>query len=837
MPRKIRTFLIVSGTTTALLLVVWFLLALYIQAHKKELLQDITKQLNKNIQGSLIIEDMEPSFIVTLPYFSVRLKNVSLRDSLWDRHHHDLLTAGRIYVQLNPLSLLRGNPTIHEVDLDHGTVYLFTDNTGYTNSYLLQRRDTSAIKSKSQAVFNKLTLSDMKVVFEDNIKHKLFHFDIDKLSGKIEYRDTGWVLKTLIKARIKQLTFNTAKGSFLKDKYLIANVHLDYSYNLKSLTMVEQPLYLDDHLYKTKVHINFIGVPQFEIAVSTKEIKFRDAANLTAPNIAHHFDSFDLAKPVDVNALINGRMVYRDTPMVVVQWHIKNNTLMSPIGNIEKCSLDGTFTNEAVAGGRHNDYNSELDISHLKGTYLGVPFSADTVHVSNLKVPALYCHIKAAFPIQQLNSLTGSETINFDAGKADADIIYKGGISENDTIRPYLKGYARIDNAGITYLPRNIAFTNVYALLQFDGSNLYIRNVHLKSGQSSLAMDGAVGNFLNLYFNSPEKILINWNIRSPFINLNEFSSFFKKPKYYRNPIVRHYQKLRILRKLDVVLNACNVDMQMQVSKLVYRTFAASGISANILLARDGVNVKYVNLTHAGGTLNINGNIINQGRDSRTISIHANIDKVKIDQLFYAFDNFGQDAITTKNIKGTLSAKVDLAGLLNENAKILPNSMQGKVAFKIDNGALIHFESLENISKYAFKKRNLSYLTFGSVTDELIIDREKIIIPPMLIRTSAINMKVDGVYAPPKGTDINIEVPLRNTKEDSADLQSKKIEKNWQKGLVLYLKATNSNDGKLKIGWDRSKGILKNTNKDERNDRREKRQKRRDKRHIQSRKPK
>ncbi|MDR3681002.1 MAG: AsmA-like C-terminal region-containing protein [Flavipsychrobacter sp.] len=830
MPRKLRTFFFVSGIVTALLVMIWFVLAWYIQEHKKELLQDITRQLNKNIQGSLHIEDMEPSFLVTLPYFSVRLKNVSLRDSMWEHHHHDLLTARRIYVQLSPLSLLKGKPTIHEVNVNDGTIYLFTDSTGYTNSYLLQRRDSTAIKSKNQAVFNKLVLEDMKIVFEDNVKHKLFHFDVDKLSGKIEYYSSGWVLKTLIKARIKQLTFNTAKGSFLKDKYLTADVQMHYDYASKTISMARQPLYLDEHLYEAKLQIAFTGVPKFEIDVSTKQIKFRDAALLTAPNISHHFDSFDLAKPADVNAIIKGNMVYRDTPLVVVQWHIKNNTLYTPIGNIERCSLDGSFTNEVVAGGNHTDYNSELNISQLKGVYQGVPFSADTVHVSNLKVPVLYCHIKANFPIQQLNTLTGSETVSFDAGNADADIIYKGGVSEDDTTHPYIKGYARIDKAGITYLPRNIAFSDVYALLQFDGSDLYIKNVRLRSGQSSIAMDGAVGNFLNLYFNSPDKILVNWNIRSPFINLNEFSSFFQKRKSYRNPIVRHYQKLRIIRKLDVVLDACNVDMQLQVSHLAYRTFAASGISANVLLTRSGIDVKYVNLSHAGGTINVSGNIVNQPAGNRSMDIHAMVNGVKIDQLFYAFANFGQNAIDAKNIKGNLTAKIDLAGLLNENAKIIPNSMQGKVAFQIDNGALIHFEPLENIGKHAFKKRNLSYVTFGSIKDELTIDHDKIIIPPVLLRTSVMNMRVDGVYAPPKNTDINLEVPLRNPKEDSAELNSKKGEKNWQKGLVLFLKATNGDDGKLKIGWDRKKGVLKNTNKEDRMERREQRQKRRAERH-------
>lgn len=824
MRRKLRSLFTGLVITMGILLVFWFVLAWYIQSHKKELLQSITHQLNRNIQGSLLVEDMEPSFLVTVPYFSVRLKNVSLRDSMWQYHHHDLITAGKIYVQLNPLSLFSGRPRIHEVDISNGTIYLFTDSTGYTNSYLLQRKDTTEIKSKKQAVFNKLVMENMNVVYEDKIKHKLFHFDIGKLSGKITYYPTGWLLKSEIKTRILSLAFNTRRGSFLKDKSLIGDIDVKYDYNTRTLEVPEQPLYINNHLYQAKINLFFTDTPHYEVDVSTKQIELKEAASLTPPGISHHFDSFDLARPADVTAIIKGRMLYKDTPFVQVGWHIINNTLHTPIGSIDRCSLDGMFTNEYMPGGSHTDGNSALNIAHMKGTFQGIPFTADTIHVSNLKMPNLFCHIKASFPLQEMNTLTASETVQFNTGSADADIVYNGGLSETDTIRPHIKGYARIDNGGITYLPRNVSFTNVFALLQFDGTDLFIKNVRLKSGQSLLTMDGSVNNFLNLYFNSPDKILINWNIKSPFINLNEFSSFFKPRQPGHNTTIQHNQKLRIIRKLDVVLDACNVDMQLQIDKMLYRTFAASGITANVLLTRGGLEVKNVNLTHAGGTLSASGSIDTRLQNNHNFAVHALVNNVNIDQLFYAFADFGQDIISSKNIKGVLKAKVDLTGIMNDNAKILPHTMQGKVIFQIDNGALIHFEPLENISKYAFKKRNLSYVTLGSLKNELTIDKEKIIIPSMLVRTSAINMLVDGVYAPPKNTDLHFEVPLRNPKDDSASLNTNESI-NWQKGLILYLKATNDDSGNLKIGWDRSKGIFKNMNKTERQERRERRKQR------------
>ena len=829
MQQWLRTTLKIAGALISVLLLIWLGLAWYIKDHKKEILEKITSQLNKNINGTLQIEEMEPSFILSLPYFSVSLKNVSLYDSMYKYHHHDLLQASDVYVQIDPLSLLKRKPNIHQVTIKQGTVYIFTDITGYTNAYVLRKKDIVTAKSKNQTVFDRLSLEDIKFVYENKVKNKLFQLDIESLHGRIKYHNYGFELITNIKTNIKQLCFNTTKGSFLQNKYLEAPLNLYYSDTGHVLKIPEQTINIDEHPFRLEAAFSFSPIsPQFTISISTKQIRFRDAASVTAPNIGHKFDSFDFKKPVDVSITVQGKMMYKDTPLVKVEWHIKNNTLTTPAGNITNCSMTGSFTNEVIKGGGHTDGNSEINISHMEAVYAGVPFKADTVHVFNIKKPVLYCHIRSSFQVQQMNDLLASNTIRFDNGTADADIIYQGGITEDDTVRPYINGYARIKNGGITYLPRALAFNNVNALLRFDGNDLFINNVQLKSGQSTMAMTGKVGNFLNLYFNSPDKILIDWSISSPFINVNEFSSFFTKRKNTVNTTARYNKKLKLAAKLDEMLSACNVRMQLRVNKVIYRTFAANTINADITLTRSGMIVQNVSLQHAGGSLNVSG-AIGDLRYRKQFNIHAQVNKVKVDQLFYAFNDFGQDAIGNKNLKGALTAVIDMTGVMDENSKIVPNSMQGKVKFQLDNGALINFAPLENVSKYAFKKRNLSYLSFGSIKDELTIDREKITIAPMVVRTSAINFKIDGVYAPPKNTDINLEVPLRNPKEDSLELNDQNRDmSNWQKGIIIYLKATSDDNGKLKIGWDRSKGLIKNTNKEARQERREKRRERRNK---------
>ena len=214
---------------------------------------------------------------------------------------------------------------------------------------------------------------------------------------------------------------------------------------------------------------------------------------------------------------------------------------------------------------------------------------------------------------------------------------------------------------------------------------------------------------------------------------------------------------------------------------------------------EGISLKNVQVQHAGGTISLNGTI-HQAQKNNPFEVKAQIKNVKVDKLFYAFENFGQQTLDAKNLQGNFSANIDIAGGMTETADIIPQAFKGKIDFELNNGALVKFAPLETIQKFAFKKRNLSNITFTSLSNRLDIDRGKIIINPMTIESSALIINVKGVYALDKGTDISMEVPLRNPQKDRERIAQGK-EPRKRKGIVIYLRAQDGDDGKVHITWD------------------------------------
>ena len=258
--------------------------------------------------------------------------------------------------------------------------------------------------------------------------------------------------------------------------------------------------------------------------------------------------------------------------------------------------------------------------------------------------------------------------------------------------------------------------------------------------------------------------------------------------------------------MDEALALSDMRLNIKVDKVSYRKFTASNIRAKVDLLAKGLALRDVSVNHANGTIAVNGTI-DQNKANNPFNVKMNINKVNVTELFKAFENFGMDALTASNLKGRFNGDVDINGGFDDNGTFLKRSLRGNVKFRLEDGELNNFEPLMQVQKYAFKNRNLDHIQFKEIANTFDIDRGMVTIHPMEIISSAIYLRIQGVYGIEKGTDIFIEAPLRNPKKDEALLAQGK-EAQRTKGLVIYLRAKDDGTGKVKLSWDPKKNGLK-----------------------------
>lgn len=808
MKRWLKISLKVVAGLLLLLVLIWVGAAYYINKNNKAILAQILNQVNTKVNGTVKVSHMETTLLKGFPGVSVSLKNVSLQDSLWHIHKHDLLKAKDIDVTLNALSLLVGTINIRKVAINNANIYLYTDSNGYSNTSMFRTKDQKKAAANddnsSSLQIRIIDLNKVDLVIDNQKRFKLFSFFVDELKGKIKYPANRWDGDFKLKTQVRSFAFNTRKGSFLKDKSLSGNMRAHYDGDGEVIIIDQKPLKIGDDIFHIGANINIAeNKSAFSIAIKADNILFPNIAHLLAPNISSKLLKFGIEKPIDVTGSIidDGDKSHKD-PLINVKMTVKDNKVSIPSGDLTDCSFIGFFSNRDTTNRPIGDANSIIRFYELKANYYNAPIKIDTFTVSNLEKPLAQGLVTSSFELQKLNNSFEEESFKFEKGTADLRLFCQADIDNFLFTKPVIHGKVMIKNADITYLPRNLKLVNSSLDLNFNQKDLNITNSRFQLGRSILNMNCSIENFLNFYYTDPEKIEVNVNLSSPHLYLNEFLPLLGPRKAKKRKASTKNAIKEASEQLSTALEMSKMHLKLKVNRAVYQKFVANQVNADISLIGNGIYFNKIGIQHAGGQVNVNGKIEQMGAVNK-VKFNANIAKVSVKEFFYAFDNFGQQSVTNKNLKGFLSANVNTSGNVTSKGNMVPKSMFGKVNFTLDKAALVGFEPLEKVGKFIFRSRNLSNVQLEKLNGTLTLRGDQVDISPMKINSTALNFDVKGVYGFNSGTNIALDIPLRDPKKSADIVDKEERELARMKGIVLHLKAVDEG-GEIKIRWNKKK---------------------------------
>ncbi|WP_183556715.1 AsmA-like C-terminal region-containing protein [Mucilaginibacter sp. SP1R1] len=813
MPKWIKIILKVLSGIIALVVIAFIAITVYVIFNKQKVLNLITTELNKNLNGTLTIGTLDPTFFKGFPGVSVVLKNVVIKDKLWPVHHHTLLDAKDFYVSVNAMQLIKGIVDIDKIEINNASIDLFTDSTGYSNTAVFKSKPKTDNKpdnkSSSSTQIKRFELNNVNFVVDDRKAFKLFQFEVQGVNGKMDYPATGWQANLKLKTLVKSFSFNTKRGSFMKDKLLQGPFDISYNNKTKLIAVAPNTLNIGDDAFTIGGKFNLAKDPvDFTLNIADDEILWKSAANLLAPNITQSLSMFNLDDPIAVTCDLNGSFGGSSDPLIYVTAKAKNNTLTTPGGKIDNCSFNGVFSNNYINGKGLGDENSVIKLYHLNGNYKQIPFTVDTAFINNLDVPVATGIFKSHFDVEKLNQVIGDQSLQFTKGTADIKMAYKADLVNYKLTKPELSGTVNIKNADVSYLPRNLNFKNTGISLKFAGNDLLMNNIRLQTGNSVVYMEGRVNNFLNLYYTAPEKILITWQIHSPQLHIAEFLGFLNARKT-EAPVKSRGGKTNLNNKLNTAFDKGKAELHLRVAKVYYKKFLATDATADLLLADNSIRVQNVSVKHAGGSLKLAGNIVQNGAVNNFL-LNTQIDNVNTSNFFYSFNDFGLTSFSYKNLRGFLSSQAHITGSINSEGNLVPRSINGVATIDLQKGALVNFSPIKSVGKFAFPFRNLDNITFSNLKGKFDINGDKITISPMQINSSVLNMDIAGVYSLSKGTNIALDIPLRNPKNDTAIVDQTERNKKRMRGIVLHILATDGDDGKIKIKWNKNRAKKQET---------------------------
>lgn len=797
------TFKILIGIFT-LMILVWLGAAYYINHNNKSILKSILAQLNANVSGKIKVEKMETTLLKGFPGATVSLKNVILTDSLYAKHHHQLLNASNMDVSLHVFALLLGKIEIRKIGVNQAKIYIYTDENGYSNTQMFKRKTSKKSNSSEPSEFQikHIDFSKVDLTVDNRRRFKLFNFLVDELYGKISYPDSGWNAEIKLKTQVNNFAFNTTKGSFLEGRTIQGKLIAHYNNETSELKVDQNPLKIGEDKFKIGAKISLKkNDATFSINIRADQILYQNIALLLSPNISSKLLRFVIDKPIDVVGTITDNGDPRNAdPHIDVRIQVRNNGITVPSGRLTNCSFVGTFNNKDTLNLPTGDRNSAIRFYGIRGDYYNAPLQIDTFSITNLERPIAAGFITSKFLLEKLNQSLGEETFNFRSGTADLRLYCKTDIDNFEFVRPVLSGKVLIQNADITYLPRNLRIVNSHLTLHFNQKDLSIDKSRFQLGKSILNMNCSIQNFLNFYYTDPKKIIVNLNLNSPTLSLHEFIGFLSPRKNIKAKTKSKNSATQFANQLATVLEVSRVNINLKVNRASYKRFIAQNLTADVSMQGDGIYFNQIGISHAGGNLTLKG-YVKQSGSQNNFRIQSQINRVNVKEFFYAFENFGQQSITSNNLKGFLSAFVNTTGRISDGGEIASRSMYGQVIFSLKEAALIGFEPLKKVQRFAFKKRDFDHIKLEPLNGTLTLNGDRIAISPMQVNTSVLNFNMKGIYGINEGTDIALDIPLRNPKKNEGITDKEELELARMKGLVLHLKAIDDGTGGIKIKWN------------------------------------
>jgi len=750
-------------------------------------------QINSRINGKVTLGSITPAFFKAFPDIAVNLHELTIRDSLWDQHKHDFLKAKNIYLFFSWSSLLQGKPEVRKMSIEDGHLHLYTDACGYRNLNLVEHVDTQKDDFSTPVISIRRT----RLIMENELLNARHDIDVEYLYGRVTKQDTILLLDISIRSLVHGIGFNLEKGSYLKGKTLKGHLLLTYFPNQK-MELTDVHLNIQKHPFALHGAIYFdADTMTYALGIHTQQILYHDAVSLLTASIQQNFDSISLSQPFDVEATVAGQMARKVVPAIATRLIVRESSMQTPIGLLEKCSYTGCYFNQVDCQSLPGDANSKFSFTGIRADWNEITLTSCQVDITNLIHPFLVCDLQSSFDLDKLNPIGESSTLQFLTGTGKMDITYQGAITDKDTILPALNGKFFLHKAEVKYIPRNLYFKECSGEITFSNQDLLLDQLLATTGSTQLTIKGQILNLLALLNLNPEQLTMDWTISTPLLHLGDFISFVgESDKVQPKKSGSKNRILYVSENIDRMLRDGTVKLTMKADNLIYKKFTASGVSGSILVAGNQLMIQRTRLNHAGGTVTVEGALTN-AYQANLLKLKSTITRVDIPVLFKAFDNFGQDAITASNMKGQLSAKASLSLILTDKAEIKENSVKGKIDFSVKKGELINFEPLVKITATALKNRDFSHITFAELQNRFSVNGSAFYIPKMEIRSNVAVLFVEGIYDTKKGTDMSIQVPVSNLSK----AENENMENTGRPGMNIRLRAKTGSDGKLNISWD------------------------------------
>lgn len=768
---------------SVLLLTITLGLAISVYLFKDRIIQQFIREANKNLNTPVNIGKIEVTFLEDFPNLSIVCREVSIEDSYPGQEA--LFIAKSVAFQLDPWEVWQGNYTIKGLTIRESETFLKINRKGETNFNIVKEQKPGEEGGSVQFSLKNVRLIASEVYYADKKSDQEFEFITTQLQASIETKDDIYLINA--QGDLSTGKFRVGKTELLTDKDFIVATTLRYLDKDRRLYIEPSTLQLAQASFLVKGEYGWKTKNTIDLQVEGQQADIQTLLSLLPEQSAKALQQYQSAGDVYFKGSLRGEISENKSPAVSVEFGFNNATISHPSYNvkIESATLNGSYASNDVL----NTARAALVLNDISGEMNGEKFTAKLI-LQDLQNPDVILQFNGRLDANAIVSFYPIPAISEASGSILADIAFEGKPewlkSKATAQKATATGSIELTDLSFAYGIGKVPVKKLNGTLQFTNNDLALSGLRGSVGSSDFVMDGFFKNIITFLLFDNQPIGIETDLQAHYIDLDELFSF----GFGTQQAGKEYE-FSISPNIYLNFN-CEVD------QLNYKRFNASDIKGDLLVKNQVAVSRNLMLKTMNGSMSMNG--IMDATNAKAIDVVSSfsLNDIAVDSIFYVFEDFGQDFIQAKHLKGLTTASVELEMTLDQHLQLFSETLIADISATISKGELNNFEPLQAMNKY-LDDEGLAQLRFAELKNDIHIENKTIYIPQMEIRSNVTVMQLSGTHTFDQQLNYRVVAPLRNKKKINIEEAGSALEEMEGK-TKIYLKITGTTDD-YKVQYD------------------------------------
>ncbi|GAA3920954.1 AsmA-like C-terminal region-containing protein [Hymenobacter algoricola] len=722
---------------------------------QEQIISLFVQEANRHLRTPVRIGRLDVSVLAEFPRVAITLHDVVVHGSRWPQDTTALVRARTLHCAFDAWDMVAGHYRIRVLTLADGRVQVGHDGQGRSNYEVLRAAPAQATDQQLAFDLELIRLERVGVEYTNAGTQHRYSWQVHDLSASLAATAARVSIQAQGQARINGIRLSN--DHYLRGKEVSLTTRLELDRAAQQLTVQPSVVQIGKAAYGLTGQAGYGGSPTFRLQFEGQHTNLQSIVALLPPRLVRRLERYRSRGEVYFRGELQ-RGPAGGKPRIDGQFGCRDASFYHPDyqESVEHVFLRGTFSN----GARRGATTTFVALQELRGNLHGRAFSGSGRY-ENLQDPTIQLSLRADLDVARALRFFPVAAVRSASGQARLTVQLAGNLRQLRT-RPataLARSAGRLTLRGVSLQLRDytLPLTGLTGDFRLRRNDIVVTGFTGRLGRSDFQVNGALRNALSGQQQLHQPLLIEASVVSRLLDLDQLlSSSGAAPPAgpTRQPGPREAYALQVAPDLALVVQA-------RIQQVRFRRWRGQQLRGRVRLQRQVLSTDGLSVRTAGGSATVRGTLDARQPGLLRVSTRMSCTQLPLDSLFYVFEDFGQHFLTSRHLRGTLTASADAELYFDRQLRPLTDRLEAEVQATVRNGELNNFAPLQQLSMVASREQ-LRHLRFAQLTNSLYIQSRTVYVPEIEIRSNmrtASVLRVSGTHTFDQQLDYHLSIPI------------------------------------------------------------------------------